>query len=83
MFKQVSFVATIKIHLVRLLTDDGIDATTGTSQIIWSQTQFEIVHRCRTKHKLLPSSTYCKGLGIQVWTNMFRVDEDFEIKTGK
>jgi hypothetical protein len=29
MSKQVSFVATIKIHLVRLLTDDGSDATTG------------------------------------------------------
>ena len=83
MSKQVSFVATIKIHLVRLLTDDGSDATTGSSQGIWSQTQFEIMYRCRTQHKLLPSSTYCKGLGVHVWTNMFRVEEDFEIKTGK
>ena len=41
------------------------------------------MHRCRTKHKLLPSLTFCKGIGIHVWINVFRVEEDFEIKTGK
>ena len=39
--------------------------------------------RCRRKHKLLPSSTYCKGVGNRVWINVFRVEEDLEIKTGK
>jgi len=38
--------------------------------------------RCRAKDKLLPSSTYCRGLGSRVWTNVFRVEEDLEIKTG-
>ena len=40
------------------------------------------MQRCRRKNKLLPSSTFCKGIGLQVWTNLFRVEEDFEIKTG-
>jgi hypothetical protein len=39
--------------------------------------------RCRSKQKLLPSSTFCKVIGINVWTNMFRVEEDIEIKAGK
>jgi hypothetical protein len=38
------------------------------------------MQRCRAKNKLLPYSTYCKGIGYPVWTNMFRVD--FEIKAG-
>ena len=38
---------------------------------------------CRRKQKLLPSSTFCKGVGVHVWTNVFRVEEDLEIKTGK
>ena len=37
---------------------------------------------CRRNHKLLPSSTYCKGIGNRVWTSIFRVEEDFEIETG-
>ena len=40
------------------------------------------MQRCRQKHKLLPSSTYCKEFGIHVWTNVFRVEDDFEIQTG-
>jgi hypothetical protein len=39
--------------------------------------------RCRNKKKLLPSSTYCSKLMQRVWTNVFRVEEVFEIKTGK
>jgi hypothetical protein len=39
--------------------------------------------RCRSEQKLLPSSTFCKVNGINVWTNMFRIEEDFEIKAGK
>jgi hypothetical protein len=45
--------------------------------------KFEIMQRCRRKHKLLPSSTFCRGIGNLVWTNVFRVEEDFEINTGK
>jgi len=71
------------IHLVRLLTEDGSEANTGTSQSIWGQTKFEIMKRCRRKKKLLPSSTYCNNSGIHVWTNVFRIEEDLEIKTGK
>jgi hypothetical protein len=41
------------------------------------------MQRCRRKYKLLPSSTFCKTPGIRVWTNVFRVEQDFEIKTGK
>ena len=67
------------VHLVRLLTADGSDA----SQSIWSKTKFEIMQQCRKKQKLLPSSTFCKGIGTNVWTNVFRVEEDVEIKTGK
>jgi len=66
-----------------LLTEDGSQAKTGPSQSIWGQTKFQIMQRCRTKHKLLPSSTYCLGIGKKVWTNVFRVEEDLEIKTGK
>ena len=50
---------------------------------IWGQTQFEIMKRCRRKKKLLPSSTYCSKFDYHVWTNVFRVEEDLEIKTGK
>jgi len=50
--------------------------------LTWGQTKFEIMQQCRKKHKQLPSSTFCKGLGSPVWTNVFRVEEDFEIKTG-
>ena len=50
---------------------------------IWGQTQFEIMKRCRRKKKLLPSSRYCSKLPHHVWTNVFRVEEDLEIKTGK
>jgi hypothetical protein len=82
-FKQVSFVAKIKIHLVRLLIEDGSEANVGTSQNIWGQTKFEIMQRCRRKHKLLPSSTFCRGIGNRAWINVFRVEEVFEIKTGK
>ena len=41
------------------------------------------MQRCRRKHKLLPSSTFCTEPGNHVWTNVFRVEADFEIKTGK
>ena len=71
------------MHLVRLFTGDEREVKTDNSQMIWTQTKFEIMQRCRTKHKLLPSSTYCLGIGNKVWTNVFRVEEDFEIKTGK
>jgi hypothetical protein len=81
---QVLFVVNYTIvHLVCLFTEDGRDAKTETSQSIWGQTKFEIMKRCRRKHKLLPSSTYCKGVGNRVWINVFRVEEDLEIKTGK
>jgi hypothetical protein len=53
------------------------------SQSIWGKTKFEIMQQCRRNQKLLPSSTFCKGSGINGWTNMFRIEEDFEIKTGK
>ena len=39
------------------------------------------MQRCRRKHKLLPSSTYCRGLNNRVWINVFRVEEDLEIKS--
>ena len=69
------------IHLVRLLTEDGTSAKAAeTSQSIWGQIKLEIMQRCCAKNKLLPYSTYCKGIGYHVWTNMFRVD--FEIKAG-
>ena len=71
------------VYLVRLLTENGSDATTDTAQSVWGQTKFEIMQRCRRKQKLLPSSTFCKGVGVLVWTNVFRVEEDLEIKTGK
>ena len=71
------------MQLVCLLTEDGSEAKTETSQTIWGQTKFEIVQRCRRKHKLLPSSTYCRGINIRVWINVFRVEEDPEIKSGK
>ena len=71
------------MQLVCLLTEDGSEAKTETSQTIWGQTKFEIVQRCRRKHKLLPSSTYCRGLSYRVWINVFRVEEDLEIKSGK
>jgi hypothetical protein len=38
------------------------------------------MEHCRRNHKLLPSSTFCNGTGV--WTNVFRVEEDFEIETG-
>ena len=66
MFKQVLFVVNnTKIHLVCLLTEDGSEAITGSSQSIWGQTKFQIMHRCRQKLKLLPSSTYCLGIGTK------------------
>ena len=71
------------MQLVRLLTEDGSEAKTETSQTIWGQTIFVIMQRCQRKHKLLPSSTFCKGVGIRAWTNVFRIEEYFEIKTGK
>ena len=71
------------MQLVHLLTEDGSEAKTKTLQTIWGQTKFEIMQRCRRKHKLLPSSTFCKGVGVRTWTNVFRIEEDFEIKTGK
>jgi hypothetical protein len=71
------------MQLVCLLTEDGSEAKTETSQTIWGQTKFEIVQRCRRKHKLLPSSTYCRGLNNRVWIHVFRVEEDLEIKSGK
>ena len=70
------------MQLVCLLTEDGSEVQTETSQRIWGLTKFEIVQRCRRKHKLLPSSTFCKGIGYRVWTNVFRVEDVFEIKTG-
>ena len=71
------------MQLVCLLTEDGSEAKTETSQTVWGQTKLEIMQRCQRKHKLLPSSTFCSGLGVHVWTNVFRVEEDLEIKTGK
>lgn len=71
------------MHLVRLFTEDGSEAKTDISQTIWAQTKFEIMQRCQTNHKLLPSSTYCFGIGKIVWTNVFRIEEDLEINTGK
>jgi hypothetical protein len=50
--------------------------------MFWGQTKSVIMERCRRNHKLLPSSTFCYGTGIRVWTNVFRVEEDFEIETG-
>ena len=56
---------------------------TEITQTTWAQTKFEIMKRCRRRHKLLPSSTFCKEIGNYVWINVFRVEEDFQIKTGK
>ena len=70
------------IHLVRLLTEDG-DEARPEDGTIWGQTKIEIMQRCRRKHKLLPSSTFCIGAGNYVWTNVFRIEEDLQIKTGK
>jgi hypothetical protein len=78
MFKQVSIVVILPRY-VCLLTEDRSEA--GIS--IWGQTKFEIIKRCRRKKKLLPSSTYCSKFDNHVWTNVFRVEEDLEIKTGK
>ena len=72
----------IKIRFVCLITEDGSEAKTERSQSLWGQTKYEIMKRCRRNHKQLPSSTYCKGLGNRVWTNVFRVEDDFEIRTG-
>jgi hypothetical protein len=71
------------MQLVRLLTEDGSEAKTETSQSTWGKTKFEIMQRCRRKQKLLPSSTFCRGIGDRAWINVFRVEEVFEIKTGK
>ena len=79
--KQVTFVAKIKIHLVSLLTEGGYKVKPKDGSI-WGQTKFEIMKRCRKKHKLLPSSTFCTGIKNRVWTNVFRVEEDFEMETG-
>ena len=65
-----------------LLTEDG-DQARPEDGTIYGQSKFEIMQRCRRKHKLLPSSTYCKEIGIDVWTNVFRVEDNFEIQTGK
>jgi hypothetical protein len=41
------------------------------------------MERCGRKHKLLPSSTYCKEAHANpVWTSVFQVKENFEIETG-
>ena len=71
------------IH-VHLLTEDGRPAITGTSQQYWGLNKSVIMEHCRNKHKhkLLPSSTYCKSRDNPVWTSVFRVEEDFEIETG-
>jgi hypothetical protein len=85
MFKQISFELIIPrytIH-VHLLTDDGkpaITAITEPAQQFWGLTNSVIMERCRIKHKLLPSSSYCNA--NSVWTSVFRVEEDFEIETG-
>jgi hypothetical protein len=71
------------MQLVRLLTEDGSKVKTETSQTFWGKTKFEIMQRCRRNHTLLPSSIFCNDVGIKSWTNVFRVEEDFEIKTGK
>jgi hypothetical protein len=72
----------IKIRFARLITEDGSKAKSETSQWIWGRTKFEIMKRCRRNHKLLPSSTYCLEQGHRVWTNVFRVEDDFEFRTG-
>ena len=71
------------IHLVCLLIEDGSAARKGTSQSTWGQTKSVIMELCGIKHKLLPSSTFCKEIGNRVWTNVFRVEKDFEIEAGK
>ena len=67
--------------IASLLTEDGDQARPDDGPI-WGQTKFEIMQRCRGELKLLPSSAYCKEIGNQVWTNVFRVEEDLEIQTG-
>lgn len=64
-----------------LLTEDG-DEARPEDGTIYGKSKFEIMQRCRRKLKLLPSSTFCKEIGINVWTNVFRVEENFEIQTG-
>ena len=75
------FIPRCIIH-VRLITEDGNPAITGISEQFWGQTKSVIMERCRRNNKLLPSSTFCNVTGIRVWTNVFRVEEDFEIETG-
>jgi hypothetical protein len=70
------------IH-VHLLTEDGSTAITNSSSQFWNLAKSVIMERCGRKHKLLPSSTYCKEAHANpVWTSVFRVEEDFEIETG-
>jgi hypothetical protein len=80
MFKQVSFVVnnTMIHHTYSFIYSRRKKA----SESHWGKTQFEIKSSCRTKHKLLPSSTYCSEQGYRIWTNVFRVEEDLEIETG-
>jgi hypothetical protein len=61
---------TLYIIHVRLLTEDGDEARAEDGSI-WGQTKFEIMQRCRRKHKLLPSSTFCIEPGNLVWTNVY------------
>ena len=75
------FIARCIIH-VRLISEDGNSAITEPSQQFWGQTKSVIMERCRRNNKLLPSSTFCNGNGFRVWTNVFRVEEDFEMETG-
>ena len=59
------------IH-VRLLTEDG-DVARPEDGSIWGQIKFEIMQRCRRKHKLLPSSTFCRGLNNKMFGQMYFV----------
>jgi hypothetical protein len=60
-----------------LLSLKPIKGSPAIKQSLWGKTKSAI-----KKHKLLPSSIFCKGLGNRVWTNVFRVEDDFEFKTG-
>ena len=53
------------------------DGSPATAQSFWGKNKSVIMERCRRNHKLLPSSTFCNGTGVRVWTNVFRVEEDF------
>ena len=50
---------------------------------VWGQPRWTVMRKCDERNRSLSSSTTCQINGVQVWTNVFAIEEDIDMIAGE